>query len=583
MKHILTFSFIISSILIIPAQETTPRTLWKFQTDATIRSAPLISGDKIFFSNSAGEVYCLNKLTGSLIWRFNTDGAIAAAPSIANSTLFVVNRNNHVFALDAENGSQIWKYEMGETLKAKIGGWKYFAAAPVYQDGKIFVGSGDGALYTLNAEDGSLLWKYQTGRRMRAAGFVYGQTIYQPSNDGHIHALNTKNGKLKWKFATDGSQNTDSPYAPIITGLYDSPTKVGDKLLFGSRDGNMYAINTETQEKIWQHSYGPTWAMASTVDGNSVYVGWSTNNTTCSIDLDTGKENWKFQSGGHVYTKPLIIDENVVIGSADGSLYKLNKNTGQKVWSYEIGREIFSSPVHSSGTIYFGSDGGALYALKEGPKARLAYYLPDSIEDNSRYLVVDPELGPLLDQKGFQKLGKETLGPFLQDRVQDRIPSVVIFALPLVPDEVIGEDPTKGLMRQYLESGGKIVWMGDIPNFYELDENGQFKRDPFRGTQLLDVEFENPFESGNYYSKATQEGRNMGLPSWFKATQAIVKEGEGIVPLAYDEFGRVSVWMKKFSDKPNSGFVSCRTWAWNVHSKPEDMEVIYKLAAYGLE
>lgn len=56
-----------------------------------------------------------------------------------------------------------------------------------------------------------------------------------------------------------------------------------------------------------------------------------------------------------------------------------------------------------------------------------------------------------------------------------------------------------------------------------------------------------------------------------------------IIPLAYDEFKNVSIWMKKFHPRIGSGYISSRTWGGNTQIKKTDLNLIYQLAIYGLE
>jgi len=74
----------------------------------------------------------------------------------------------------------------------------------------------------------------------------------------------------------------------------------------------------------------------------------------------------------------------------------------------------------------------------------------------------------------------------------------------------------------------------------------------------------------------------MGLPAWFKTTNTSV-EGNGIIQLAIDEFGRTSDWIKKFNASNGSGFVSFRNWAFNVPVKKQELELLYQVAIYGLK
>ena len=584
-KTLLTLATFLVITLQSHSQEIAPRIKWRFKTDGSIRSSAVMNETNVYFGNSAGNIYCLDR-SGNLIWQYNTESAIVSSPALSESSVIVINRDNVIFSLNNKTGELNWKYETGTTLESKIGGWKYFAASPVISDNSVYVGSGDGYLYALDLEKGTLNWKYQTSKRIRAAGLVDGNTIYQPSNDGHIHAVNRKNGKLLWKFATVGSnENPNDPFAPMKRGMYDRPSLKDNILIFGTRDGRTYAVDTKTQEKKWEFTYGSTWAMANTVEENTVYMGWSTNNVVCAIDIESGKEKWKIFNGSHVYTKPLIIDESLYYGCADGKLYRLNKETGEKIWDYSVGSEIFSAPLDNTGTILFGSDDGYFYALEEAPKARMIVYRPDSVGGIARFVATDSRIAPFLVEKGFEQIQtEEALGQFISDRIDDEQPSTIVFALPIIPDNVVGENPESGLMRRYLDAGGKVVWIsGEVPNFFSINENDQFRRDSETGAKMLGIEYTNAAEGGNYFSRPTQTGLNMGMPSWTKSTGAIVNVTDDIIPLTTDEFGRANSWMKKFHSRPGSGFISNRSWAWNVGVTPSDLEIIYQVASYGLK
>jgi hypothetical protein len=159
-------------------------------------------------------------------------------------------------------------------------------------------------------------------------------------------------------------------------------------------------------------------------------------------------------------------------------------------------------------------------------------------------------------------LDSAKLYQFIADRILDKALSMVVFAYDAIPANIVGEPPESGMIRKYLESGGKILWFGGVPNLFGFDAKGKFQRgrDLTVATQLLDVDFVSPEESGNYYSRSTQHGLNWGLPTWLKTTHSSVAP-EKVIPFTIDENNRVSAWMKKFNERPGSGFISCRTWA----------------------
>ncbi|RKN81518.1 beta-alanine-activating enzyme beta-propeller domain-containing protein [Ulvibacterium marinum] len=572
----------LSSLAMTGQDIDNPKTKWRFKTQGPIRGSSVIVEDKIYFGSSDGFVYCLDKEEGNLIWKKQTNGAITTAPTIAGSSLYISNRDNSVWAMDTQTGRILWKFKMQPILTDLHAGWEYFMASPVVFENSVFIGSGDGHLYVLDGKNGKLKWKFKTNGRIRASPLIDSGTVYQPSNDGYVYVLDAGNGNLLWNFETQGATYNPKDFNFDRSSICTQPQIRKGILYFGSRDGNTYAVDLKTRKEKWNFSYGPTWAMATTISNDAIFVGWSTNNLTCALDLENGTEKWQFKSGGHVYTKPLVLDNGVYIGSADGKVYRLDKDSGERIWEYSVGREVYSSIIHDANTIFFGSDNGFFYAFEEGVEPYKAVYQPSKIEGNSQFVIVDKKIAPYLTKKGFEQLDSDGLSRFISERIKDGRPSVVVFAFPVVPKDVMGDEPENGLLRQYLKTGGKIVWLGDVPNFYELDNAGNFKRDPAQGANLLEIEFINPTDSGNYYGKVTQQGLNWGLPTWLKTTGSIINP-KTTIPLAYDEYGRVNTWLKKFNPRPGSGFVSCRTWAWNVDIKEKDLQLIYQLATYQLE
>ncbi|MEO0570599.1 MAG: PQQ-binding-like beta-propeller repeat protein [Bacteroidota bacterium] len=563
-----------------------PKVKWKLKTDGPVRGTATIADHTIYFGSADGHIYAVDKDNGFLKWKYATHSPHAGSPYIVGSSLFISGRDNVLYHMNKNTGELKWSFKMGQDIVDHHAGWDYFNPQPVVYENLVIIGSGDSFLYAIDLESGTLKWKYKTDGRIRATALLYDDKIFQPSNDGFVYVIHATTGKLSWKFATDGARYDQETFNFDRTSIFAKPLIKDDVLLLACRDGNVYAIDLKLRKEKWRFSYGTTWAMSTAIDGNTVFVGWSTNNLFCALDFETGKEKWQFKSGAHVYTKGLIVEDAIYIGGADGNIYKLDKENGQMFWKYPIGREIFSSLLYDSNTLFFGGDDGTFYALedKKGTSFK-AVYQPSDIEGNAKYLVANEKITPYLVERSFNHLDTEQkLVTFVKDRLEDKNPSVIVFSLPLIPKNLLGKDPATGWIRKYLESGGKIVWpMGDTPNFYEPDENGNFKRDASTGIALLDVEYILKTDSGSYYSKTTQEGKNMGLPAWIKSTGAVIASKHGIIPLAVDEFGQIHCWMKRFNERSYSGFIALRSWGFNTPIREDDLKLLYKVASYGLE
>ncbi len=566
------------------ADITHPRVKWAVQTEGPIRGAAVVAGDALCFGSADGFLYVVDRADGRLRWKFQTGGAIAGAPAVAGAMIVVAGRSDIVHALDMADGALRWTFRMQPALSTPTE-WNFFTAAPIVDGGQVLVPSGDGHLYALDLATGKLRWSFKTGDSLRAAPLVADGVIYQPSGDDHVYALAAADGALRWKFATAGV-GYDLSQGFIRSDIFTRPSLQDGILVFGSRDANVYALDAAMGEKKWTFAYDSTWAMSTTVDAGVVYAGWSTNNKVNALDLATGAQKWEFNAGSHTYTTALVTGESVYWASAGGKLHQLDKRTGALRWSYDTGGDLYSSPVHADGTIYLGTDDGRMLAVGEGQaEAHKAVYLPAAVPTGLRGFVIDETLAPWLVARGYRLLDSAAaLADWLAARTADGAPSVVVFGYGLIPPAVVGDEPATGTLRRYLEAGGKVVWTWGLPNKVTFDDEGKFLAyDPTVGTRLLGLEFLDFQDSGNYHARATQAGRNWGLPSWLKATFALLKPGNDVTALAVDEYGRTSVFVKTFHPRPGSGWVTYSPKGYGVPIREAELLALERVASYGLD
>lgn len=88
-----------------------------------------------------------------------------------------------------------------------------------------------------------------------------------------------------------------------------------------------------------------------------------------AFEVATGVQRWNFSTGGQVRSSPNIAPDNgdVLFGSFDGSVYRLNSSDGSLRWTISAGAAtyVMSSPAISpfDGAVFFGAGTGAVYAL----------------------------------------------------------------------------------------------------------------------------------------------------------------------------------------------------------------------------
>lgn len=242
--------------------------------------------------------------------------------------------------------------------------WKFktngkIYSSPVIQEGIAYIGSEDKNLYAIDAKSGQEKWRFTTGGAVHSTPAVYNGTVCFLSFDGYFYALDSKTGQEKWKFKTGGEK------------------WIGQLGLWGMAPADMF------MEDIFQYF------LSSPVIDNSatptVFFG-SSDSHLYSLDLNTGKLNWKFKTGAEIHTSPALHNGTLFFGSWDRAFYAVDAKTGTEKWRFNTKEDnsgwggqqgIQSSPLVYNGKVYFGARDAFFYALNEKTGALVWEYFAD--------------------------------------------------------------------------------------------------------------------------------------------------------------------------------------------------------------
>ena len=76
-----------------------------------------------------------------------------------------------------------------------------------------------------------------------------------------------------------------------------------------------------------------------------------------------GATLWKYQSGGKIFSSPLLYQHLVLFGSGDNTFYALEAGTGKPVWKFKTGGPLHGSAAVSGNSLFFNSYDGYCYAI----------------------------------------------------------------------------------------------------------------------------------------------------------------------------------------------------------------------------
>lgn len=149
--------------------------------------------------------------------------------------------------------------------------------------------------------------------------------------------------------------------------LRSSPVVLEDALYFGTADGFVYGVDTDTGEALWiAETPAPVFASPA-VSGDTLVVGLDDGHVV-ALNRLTGEELWVVETGARVRGAPRVVADRVYAGywaeDNSGGVVALRLTDGQPQWRYRIEGGIVGSPAIYNGIVYVGSLDGSLYALR---------------------------------------------------------------------------------------------------------------------------------------------------------------------------------------------------------------------------
>jgi eukaryotic-like serine/threonine-protein kinase len=530
---------------------------WRVLTAGPVRGSPTVVGNTVYVGSSDGAVYAIDSRRGDIRWRRDVGSPVSSTPAVANGLVFVTALDGTLRAMTSGDGRVMWRFRTGPALPLQWGfeSGETWVSSPTVVGGRLLFGSRDGNVYALDAATGAERWRYAAGSRVYSSPAVAGGTVFVGGQDGTLHAIQLADGRAQWRFDTEGKKLRSENFGFDRTTIQSSPAVVDGVVYVGARDGWVYAVDALTGREKWRVDHKVSWINSSpAVNGGIVYVGSSDGHFIQAIDATTGQERWRAPSTQIVWSSPAVDRERVYVGEGDGTLYALDKATGKEVWRYRCAARIMSSPVIQDGRLYFGSDDGSVYAVNAAagaPLARAVFW--DSAFVQAPLSTNRTQLRDFLRNRGYAVLDAAGLARFLTERVSDRAPSVVVFAMDHLPSTVAPIAADTVLARRYLDAGGTLVWLGAPPLIAPVGIQGlkDLKRDA--SWALLGVSF----SRGNFDPLAVtpnDAGRRAGLAAWYLDSWAANREDVTTV-LATDEQGQAAAWVKSFGGPAGSGFV----------------------------
>jgi outer membrane protein assembly factor BamB len=283
-----------------------------------------------------------------LLWKFDAKKPLKSSPIFLGKSLVMTTLDKRVVFLDAISGKRIGTYKLATSVSNSACG----------EDQRIYFGPDRGkeTFMALDVQKGKVMWERGVGD-VSSSPVICGEKILVGSTEGTLWALDKMSGEEIWKFEIPTSQISTPACQLTAFSVSDEGT-----LYFGSADDHLYAVSTKDGQMRWRYQTGGGIYSAPAVKNGKVFFG-SADGNLYVLNSEDGSILWKFKTQADIYSSPAVAESLVYIGSNDYSVYAVNQNTGQQSWRFPTEGLVRSSPIVVGNKLFFGSFDGNFYVL----------------------------------------------------------------------------------------------------------------------------------------------------------------------------------------------------------------------------
>jgi outer membrane protein assembly factor BamB len=310
-----------------------PKVAWSTPLNVPIYMSPQALNGRIDLTSmqtNGPNLFALDAKSGKLLWRYNTQGVIGIPPTTGGNQVFVasdIGSTHYLRAIDAKTGALIWQYTRTNPPECMC------SQASIVSGNLLFAQSDGHSLYAFapnGAAPSKRLWQFPgNGAALTAPVVADGRVVFG-SGDHHVYALDAKTGAVKWT-ATTGYIFTATP---LVTGSV---------VVIGDQGGNVSGFDLATGKSLWSNTVG-TVDVAAAAKADTAYLV-AEDHSVYAFNIKSGQQLWQTSMDDFSQFSPIIAGNLVIVANRAGQLLGLDAQTGKPAWMTELPGTPFSQPL----------------------------------------------------------------------------------------------------------------------------------------------------------------------------------------------------------------------------------------------
>jgi outer membrane protein assembly factor BamB len=166
--------------------------------------------------------------------------------------------------------------------------------------------------------------------------------------DGHLYAL-SRDGQVAWDY-------------PSGAGIGATPAVADGRVFCGNYAGRAFAVRDKDGRELWTADLGARIVGSPAVDGKRVFFVTQGGDVVALRQKD-GRVEWRQSMGGKLRAAPLAAGDHLYVPGGGNDLVCYEQDSGEVRWSYDAGSNVTSSPLAADGRLVFGCKDGTVHAI----------------------------------------------------------------------------------------------------------------------------------------------------------------------------------------------------------------------------
>lgn len=196
-------------------------------------------------------------------------------------------------------------------------------------------------------------WRYDLGAGVGLSGaLVIDGVILVGTRKGQILALDLESGKRLGRARFE---------APIEGGMSYSNSVL--YLPFVDKKKTIIAYDIYKGDQVWRLKGAPV--ETSVLAGKDVVAIVDSDAMVKGVGVSDGETVWEreLETQSGILAAPLAENENLIVATENGSIYKLELSTGKDIWSHTLSQPVYSTPAIDKDHLFISTTRGKLYSL----------------------------------------------------------------------------------------------------------------------------------------------------------------------------------------------------------------------------